>query len=124
MFDLGTVLVYGGERNRFSPRRRTMQITIEIPDMIAGWLAGAGRDPARALLEAFALEGYRRQDLGESAVRRLLGFETREEAHGFLKQHGAFLPYTVEDAERDTAVALEVARRYRAQRDETDLRAG
>jgi hypothetical protein len=101
-----------------------MRITIEIPDTIAGSLAGAGLDPARAVLEAIAIEGYRTERLSEAAVRRLLGFETRDEANGFLKQHGAFLPYTMEDAERDTAVALEVARRHRAQRDETDLRAG
>jgi hypothetical protein len=53
-----------------------MNITVNIPDNAAADLASAGQDPARALLEAYALEGYRRQVLGESAVRRLLGFET------------------------------------------------
>jgi hypothetical protein len=61
-----------------------MRITIEIPDTIAGSLAGAGRDPARAVLEAIAIEGYRTERLSEAAVRRLLGFETRDEANGFL----------------------------------------
>ncbi len=84
-----------------------MQITIEIPDTIAGSLASPGHDPVRAVIEAIAIQEYRTERLSEA---RLLGFETREETHGFLKQHSAFLPYTVEEAERDTAVALEVAR--------------
>ena len=100
-----------------------MQITIEIPDAIAGALAGAGRDPARAVLEAIALEGYRRQALGESAVRRLLGFETRMEVHAFLKEHGVYLQYSQEDLEHDLAEA----RRYpslRAVPEPTGHRAG
>jgi len=36
---------------------------------------------------------------------------------GFLKEHGAFMQYTMEDVERDTAVALDVALRARAERD-------
>ena len=93
-----------------------MRITIEIPDTIAGSLAGTGRDPARAVLEAIALEGYRAGRLSEAGVRRLLGFETHYEVDGFLYEHGAFIPYTMEDLERDTAVALEVALRARAER--------
>jgi hypothetical protein len=54
------------------------------------------RTPARA-----ALEGYRSRRLGESAVRRLLGFGTRMEVHGFLKEHGVYLNYSMEDLEHD-----------------------
>jgi hypothetical protein len=93
-----------------------MNISVEIPDSAAADLAVAGMDPSRALLEAFALEGYRAGRLSEAGVRRLLGFETRYEVDGFLKEHGAFMPYTMEDLERDTAVALEVALRARAER--------
>jgi hypothetical protein len=100
-----------------------MNITLDIPDSAAAVLtASAGPDPARALLEAYALESYRNQVLGESAVRRLLGFETRLEVHAFLKEHGVFMHYTMEDLERDTAVALDVARRHRAQLDEATTR--
>jgi hypothetical protein len=96
-----------------------MNITVEIPDAIAGAVAGEGRDPARALLEAFALEGYRRRTLGESAIRRLLGFETRMEVHAFLNENGVPWPsLSIEDIERDTAVALEVALRARAERND------
>jgi hypothetical protein len=87
-----------------------MRITVEIPDSAASGLTASGQDPARALLEAYALEGYRRQVLGESAVRRLLGFETRMEVHAFLKEHGVYLQYSLEDLEHDLAEA----RRYPA----------
>jgi len=90
-------------------------ITVEIPDMLAGVLAAGGKDPSRAVLEAMALEGYRTDQLTESDLKELLGFETRMEVHGFLKDHGVFVHYTVEDLDRDTATALDVARRHQAQ---------
>ncbi len=93
-----------------------MHIAVEIPDTIARDLADEGRDPPRAVLEAIALERYRAGRLSEAGVRRLLGFETRYEVDGFLYDHSAFIPYTMEDLERDTAVALEVALRARAER--------
>jgi Uncharacterised protein family (UPF0175) len=99
-----------------SPRKRRVQVDgwglvqrgENIPDDAAADLAVAGHAPARALLEAYALEGYRRQVSGESAVRRLLGFETRMEVHAFLKEHGVYLNYSQEDLEHDLAEA----RRY------------
>jgi hypothetical protein len=78
-----------------------MTVTVEIPDQFAEALAPLGGDVARAVLEAIALDGYRRNLLGESAVRRLLGFETRMEVHGFLKEHGVCLHYTLDDWEHD-----------------------
>jgi Uncharacterised protein family (UPF0175) len=41
--------------------------------------------------------------LSEEQVRRLLGYETRLEVHGFLKEHSVYLRYTVEDLERARA---------------------
>lgn len=88
-----------------------MNITVQVPDAAAGDLAAAGPDPARALLEAYALDGYRRRILGESAIRRLLGFETRMEVHAFLNEHGVPWPsFSLEDIEHDLAEA----RRYPA----------
>jgi hypothetical protein len=104
-----------------------MTITVEIPDELAGVLSTGGKDPTRAVLEAVALEGYRKDLLSEAAVRRLLGFETRMEVHGFLKEHGVFLHYTLEDLEHDSATALDSARRYKAQQQNepaTELHAG
>jgi len=52
-----------------------------------------------------ALEGYRTQLLSESAVRQMLGFETRMEVHAFLKEHRVYLHYDVADLEQDQAAA-------------------
>ena len=93
-----------------------MTITVEIPEELAAQLIAAGQEPARAALEALALEGYRSDRLTEADIRELLGFDTRMEVHGFLKQHGAFLPYTNEDLEHDREVASQVARQARTER--------
>src|SRR5580698_10558607 len=77
-----------------------MHIALDIPDNIAGVIA-PDKDPARATLEALALEGYRSRRLGESTVRRLLGFGTRMQVHGFLKDHDVYLNYDMEDLEHD-----------------------
>ena len=39
--------------------------------------------------------------LSEAQIRRLLGYGTRMQVHGFLKAHGVPLDYTVEDLEQD-----------------------
>jgi len=94
-----------------------MNITVEIPDAIAGALAAPGQDPARAVLEAIAIEGYRRQILGESAVRRLLGFETRYELDGFLKSHQVWEhAYGLEDLEHDRRTMLQLEAEGRLKR--------
>jgi hypothetical protein len=93
-----------------------MTITVELPDLLEGTLFANGQEPARAVIEAVALEGYRAARLTESDVRQLLGFETRMEVHEFLKSHGAFIHYTLEDLEHDSAVALQVAQRAQTQR--------
>ncbi|MGB6134740.1 MAG: UPF0175 family protein [Acidobacteriaceae bacterium] len=74
-----------------------MQITVQLPDDLA-----QRPDAAREALEAFALEGYRSGALTAQQTRSLLGFETRYEFDGFLKEHGVFeRAYSVEDLERD-----------------------
>jgi len=78
-----------------------MTVTVEIPDIVAEAFAPDGGDLSRAVLEAMALEGYRRRLLGESQVRRLLGFATRMEVHGFLKEHDMYLNYGMDDLEHD-----------------------
>lgn len=77
-----------------------MTVTIQIPDDIVSSMTSGG-DASRQAIEALALEGYRSGKLTESQVRRLLGYETRMEVHGFLKDHHVFLDYTMEDLERE-----------------------
>jgi hypothetical protein len=84
-----------------------MQVTFDIPDQIAAEL---GPDLSRAALEALALEGYRSGQLSEEQVRIMLGFAIRYQVHGFLKEHGVPLNYTVEDFEHDSEVARQFSK--------------
>ena len=52
-----------------------------------------------------AIEGVRSGKLSTGQVRRLLGFSTRMEVDGFLKEHGVYLPLTVEDVDRDAKLS-------------------
>ena len=78
-----------------------MEVAIQLPDDIGRLLQDHwGDEMPRHVLESFALECYRARILGESQLRRMLGFETRFEVHGFLKDHG--IPfYTLDDLEHD-----------------------
>jgi hypothetical protein len=100
-----------------------MQIVLNIPDNVEGVIA-PGQDPERAALEALALEGYRSERLSEYDVQQLLAFETRFQLHGFLKEHGAYMHYTMEDIERDTDTAFGVALKARAEIEESQLLRG
>jgi uncharacterized protein UPF0175 len=76
-----------------------MQITVQLPDDLA-----KRPDAARAALEAFAIEGYRSGALTAHQTRVLLGFETRYELDGFLKEHQVWeRAYSVENLEKDAA---------------------
>ena len=88
-----------------------MEITLNIPDELARQVTSEGKDPARVALEALALESYRSELLSESAVRQMLGFETRVEVHDFLKQHGVYLHYDVADLEQDQVTAQKLRER-------------
>jgi hypothetical protein len=79
-----------------------MQVTLEIPDEMADWLASKGQNLSRAALEALAIEGYRSGTLSPLQTRLMLGFETRYEFDGFLKEHQVWEhAYDLEDLERD-----------------------
>jgi hypothetical protein len=82
-----------------------MKVTLEIPDTYAAELTAAGKDPARAALEALALEGYRSGSLTEAEVRRLLGLDTRMEVHEFLSAHHVPLHYTPAHLQLDIAAS-------------------
>jgi hypothetical protein len=84
-----------------------MRITLEIPDELAVSLSPDGQDPARAALEAIALEAYRERRLTGFQLRSLLGISSRYELDGFLKQH-RIEKYTAEDFEHDLATLHEV----------------
>jgi predicted HTH domain antitoxin len=77
------------------------QLTLELPDELSAYLAAHGEDLARAALESIALQAYRENRLSTGQLRRLLGFQTRMQAHAFLKEHGVYLHYGLEDLQHD-----------------------
>jgi hypothetical protein len=92
-----------------------MQITLDIPDDIASALQAGGGDPSRLVLETVAVEAYRRQAITGDQLRRILGFRTRYEMDGFLKQHEVWLEYSIEDFERDRRTAEQLWRERQAE---------
>jgi len=90
-----------------------MQITLDIPDDLAVTLSASGQDPARAALEAIALEAYRQQRLSTYQLRTLLGISSRYELDGFLKEHQVY-DYTLEDFEKDLAGLRELRAKQKA----------
>jgi len=80
-----------------------MNLTLEIPDEIATRLAASGGDLSRRALESLALQEFKNGHLTKPELRRLLGFGTRWKLDGFLKSHGLYEDYTMEDFEQERA---------------------
>ncbi len=78
-----------------------MDLTVCIPDEIVPQLQAAGSDLARRALEALGLEEYKSGRLSNAQLRKMLGFTTVNQIDGFLKDHGVYHEYTMEDLERD-----------------------
>jgi len=91
-----------------------MRITLDIPEDLAITLSASGQDPARAALEALALEAYRQQRLSGYQLRTLLGINSRYELDGFLKKHQVY-DYTLEDFEKDLAALRELRTKQKAE---------
>jgi len=77
-----------------------MDLTVQIPDDLAGRMGASGDLPRRAL-EALAADEYKHGRLTKPDLRRLLGFETGHEIDEFLKAHDVFEDYTLEDLEHE-----------------------
>jgi len=88
-----------------------VEVTVTIPEDIAAQLHTKWQDLPRAALERLALEAYRAGTLTTAQLRRLLGFESRYELDGFLKNAGIYLDYDLEDLKRD----LETIRKVRGE---------
>jgi hypothetical protein len=80
-----------------------VDVQLQIPDDVARVIQVQQPDLSRAALEALALEGYRSERLSEGQVRRMLGFRTRMQVHGFLKAHNVYLHYPIGELENDLA---------------------
>lgn len=77
-----------------------MNLVVCIPDKLAARLSQNGGDLGRQALEALVLEGFRTGRMSTADVREALGFEVLNQVDGFLKAHGVYEHYTVEDVDR------------------------
>jgi predicted HTH domain antitoxin len=74
-----------------------LQITVELPNDLA-----QHPDPAREAIEALAIAGYRSGKLTSFQASRLLGFNSRFDFEGFLKERNIFdHAYDVDDLAAD-----------------------
>lgn len=81
-----------------------MAITIELPHEIENQLAMKWREELpRKILEAIAVEGYKEEALSHQQVAKLLDLD-RLQTDAFLKKHGAFLAYGLEEYEADQVI--------------------
>jgi predicted HTH domain antitoxin len=65
-----------------------MQVVVEIPDEFSRQILPAGQDPSRALLEEAALKAFCDDRITARELRLILGFATRYQLEGFLKERG------------------------------------
>jgi predicted HTH domain antitoxin len=83
---------------------RIMEVTLHIPDEIAKQLSPEGGDISRLVLEAFAIEGYRKQTLTLYQISQMLGL-TRIETEDFLGHNQMPLAdLTTADLDREAAI--------------------
>lgn len=80
-----------------------MNVTVRIPDELAERLAAEGADLERRTLEALVLEEFRAGRMSKAELGRALGFSVLNETDGFLKAHGVFEAYTLEELDREVA---------------------
>jgi uncharacterized protein UPF0175 len=85
-----------------------MEVTLQIPDDIASRMRETGGDLSRRALESLALEEFKSGHITKAELRRLLGFGTRWKLDGFLKAHGIYEEYAMEDFERERQALKEL----------------
>ncbi len=73
-----------------------VEVQISLPEEIARMIQNGG-DLSRRLLEMAALEGFKSGLLTTAQLQQMLGFESRFDVDGFLKDHGVFFEYSPED---------------------------
>ncbi|MEM9291807.1 MAG: UPF0175 family protein [Acidobacteriota bacterium] len=85
-----------------------MKVSIEVPEPIASQLRQRWSDLPRKALEVLVIDAYREGIVSAPQVQELLGFSSRWELDGFLKQAAVLLPYDEEDLENDARVLDEL----------------
>lgn len=84
-----------------------MQFSVDIPDDLARRVMAAGGDVSRQVLEALALEALRAGRITEPELAQALGLG-RLQLDGFLKAHGIYQEYTLQDFEAERTALKEI----------------
>lgn len=84
-----------------------MQITIEIPDDLAEQLISRDQPISQHILEVLTVEAYKTERITSAEVGRILNL-SRWEVDAFLKQHQAYLHYSMDDLEQDIKTLQEL----------------
>ena len=79
-----------------------MQVTLNIPDIIARQLTPDKAGLSRVIVENMAAQAYRSGILSSREVSLLLAHESRWETEDFLSAHDAWPGLTAEDAAEDS----------------------
>jgi len=78
-----------------------MNVTVQIPNDLASALNATDAELSRRALQGLATEEYKAEykagRLSPPQLRRLLGFETRDELDGFLKAQEVLTEISLED---------------------------
>lgn len=64
-------------------------------------MAGDSKDLARRAFEALVADEYRHQRIGKADLMRPLGLETTLQIDGFLKAHGVYDAYTLQEFDEE-----------------------
>jgi hypothetical protein len=81
-----------------------MEVVLSVDDSVASDLLRNGEKSSdRRALELWAVNGYKRGKLSEYQVKVMLRFDSRFDVDAFLKEHGAYYDYTLEELDRGTA---------------------
>ncbi len=76
-----------------------MEVTVSIPDSLIPPYS-SDDDLARQVLEAYAIETYRQENISLGRLAEILDLSI-DQAHAFLKRHNVPRVYDAEDMERD-----------------------
>jgi hypothetical protein len=93
-------------RKSLAGQQYFMEVTFQIPDELVSSVTAAG-DLSRCALEAFALEELRAGRITEVQLCDMLSL-ARIQMDGFLKSHGVFEEYTLEDFEEERRALKEL----------------
>jgi len=89
-----------------------MQITIDLPQDIEQRLQTHLDTLSRHALEAIAVEAYKSRLITTAEVQRMLQLPSHLAADAFLKQHEAYIPYTLEDIQQDIQAIEQIAQNH------------